>query len=788
MIQIRDSLVAAAIGGSLIAGAAGPSLAQDAAPGAGMLEEIVVTARKREESIQDAPLSIQAFNAEQLEERGVQNVADIAKYTPGLTFYSGTSRATGSFSIRGMTQINPVGDNRRDLVTTFIDGVPYLGTPVGIGSEDIARVEVIKGPQSALFGRATFGGAISLVTTTPGDQMKGRLDATLGQYGDQRLSGAIEGPIVEGKLSARLLLDASNFDGYYPNTFGGRLGASDRRYGALTLSFTPTDNLSFKLRYGRRADEDGPAASTLIARYTDYNCGPFPGGAPRTSLAGLPAGVTAARATSSYCGELRAPSGPIGINLTLPAASANRLPFDRHHLELDHELTSGTAEWSFLDGHTLTAVASTQDQNTVQLADFERTSDDRYQAFFDTKQSQDTYELRVSSPAEQRLQWMVGVSRLEARYDTAGGFIFGPLFGAAAGGPPLPLVPQISDSKTDSVFGSVGFNLTDTLNLSVEARRQKDTIISGVGTSAPFSIDTRATLPRVLLRWAVSNETNLYANYAKGNQPTQGYATFFQLTPAQQTVARANGVNPSAPEAEVTNYEFGVKHRSEDGRWYLNASLYYLEWVGRQSLRGLQIDLNGDGQITLLPAPAGEVFNVVPFSAGDSNTTGIELDGAFALNDAVTVGFSASHAATDITKALNESTAVRLLGLTDAKGKQYPLVPKLSAAAWAQYERPMAGERTGFVRLDSTYIGKRFDNITNLAWIPPQVRANLRVGLRTDKWDVTAFVDNLFDDDTLESSGSQGDSAADPFLFQLTSSEAMLANKRHFGVTAAFRF
>ena len=143
MIQIRDSLVAAAIGGSLIAGAAGQSLAQDAAPGAGMLEEIVVTARKREESIQDAPLSIQAFNAEQLEERGVQNVADIAKYTPGLTFYSGTSRATGSFSIRGMTQINPVGDNRRDLVTTFIDGVPYLGTPVGIGSEDIARVELL---------------------------------------------------------------------------------------------------------------------------------------------------------------------------------------------------------------------------------------------------------------------------------------------------------------------------------------------------------------------------------------------------------------------------------------------------------------------------------------------------------------------------------------------------------------------------------------------------------------------------------------------------------------------
>ena len=92
------------------------------------------------------------------------------------------------------------------------------------------------------------------------------------------------------------------------------------------------------------------------------------------------------------------------------------------------------------------------------------------------------------------------------------------------------------------------------------------------------------------------------------------------------------------------------------------------------------------------------------------------------------------------------------------------------------------------MRLDGTYIGKRYDNIANLAWTPPQVRANLRVGLRADTWDVTALVDNLFDDDTLESSGLQGDNAADPVLFQMSSSEAMLANKRHAGITAMFRF
>ena len=165
------------VGSALLVAAVAPAQAQEE-PSASGLEEIVVTARKREESIQDAPLSIQAFSAAQIEERGVENVTEIAKYTPGLTYYASTSRASGNFSIRGMTQINPVGDNRRDLVTTFIDGVPYLGTPVGLGSEDLARIEVIKGPQSALFGRATFGGAISLITATPGDTFKGRVGAT----------------------------------------------------------------------------------------------------------------------------------------------------------------------------------------------------------------------------------------------------------------------------------------------------------------------------------------------------------------------------------------------------------------------------------------------------------------------------------------------------------------------------------------------------------------------------------------------------------------------------------
>ena len=116
---------------------AGNASAQGVAEVSG-LEEVVVTARKRVETIQDAPLTIQAFTEQQIEERGAQSLSDLAKFAPGLTFNQGSSRAASDFSIRGMTQISPVGDNRKDLVTTFVDGVPYIGNPSGIGTEDLA--------------------------------------------------------------------------------------------------------------------------------------------------------------------------------------------------------------------------------------------------------------------------------------------------------------------------------------------------------------------------------------------------------------------------------------------------------------------------------------------------------------------------------------------------------------------------------------------------------------------------------------------------------------------------
>lgn len=786
----RISPLAAAIAAVLACTASVPVYAQATAQGPSELSEIVVTARKRAETVQDAPLSIQAFTSTQLEDRGIRNLGDLSKFTPGLTFTAGNSRIASDFSIRGMTNSYAPGDNRRDLVTIFIDGVPFIGNPSVLGAEDVERIEVIKGPQSALFGRATFGGAISMITSTPGDEFKGRASATVGQYGDRRFAGSADLPIVPGKLAGRVLVDGRDFDGFYKNALGGRLGETRQRYYSGALNFTPTEDISWKVHYALRNDVDGPAATTLIARYTDHNCGPFPGAQPRLLL-GLPAGFTLAQARKAYCGALKAPKGDVGINTVLPPISVGRIPLTRHETDIDYSLWSSNFDWKFAGGHTLTAIWSTQRNTMRQLSDFERTDTDRYQSYADLFYSQKTYEVRVTSPAEQRLQWMIGASQLKGTFDNLGVFINGSQLapGQAAGGPPLPLNPARNASKTDSIYASLGFNVTSTFNVALEARRQKDVISSGIGTSTPLDIETIANLPRVLLRWQATGETNLYANYARGNQPTQGYATFLQLTPAQQVVAAANGVSRQVPEAKVTNYEMGVKHRESDGKWYANAAIYYLKWVGRQGFRSVQVDLNGDGVITNLPAPAGENFNAVPFLAGDSNTKGIELDGALRVVENVTVGGSFSLADTEITKALGEPIPFRLFGINDSKGKQYANVPKTTGALFSQYDGVWSGgDGKWFVRGDVTYIGKRWDNIVNLAYVPAQTRANLRAGLSRGNWDVQLWVNNLFDDRTLEAGRYNSDSATDPFFFQLVSDEAVLANKRQLGVTATMRF
>ena len=239
------------------------------------IEEITVTARKREESLADAPYTITAITSQQIEKAGINQLQDVVSYTPGFFFsdnnVGANQRSHKRLIFRGM---NPRTDiPTRAASSMFIDGAASVGSEIG-GMENVERIEVLKGPQGAHFGRSTYTGAINVVTKDPGDEFSGRVNLEAGQHGTTRAGLSLEGPLGES-LGYRLNLSTYDTDGMYNNSAnpGETLGAQSTDDMALTVVFEPSDRIRIKARYHTWEDSDGPDASTgYDYRSGRHNC------------------------------------------------------------------------------------------------------------------------------------------------------------------------------------------------------------------------------------------------------------------------------------------------------------------------------------------------------------------------------------------------------------------------------------------------------------------------------------------------------------------------------------
>ncbi len=755
-----------------IAGAAEP----------GTLEEIVVTARKISEPLQEVPLTITAFSAKQLEERGVRSVKDLATQTPGLMFTSSTDRSAGAFQIRGMSQISGTGDTSRDIASVFIDGVYYAGAAPGLTFSDLERVEVVKGPQSAFFGRATFGGAINFVTATPGNTVKGNFTGRFGQNDDRALGFSAEGPLVADKLAVRLTGNYSDYGGQYINAQGGgHLGAQRESFGALSLAFTPTENIRSRLRVSYTKQADGAPAVQLLNRVPQHNCGPF-GGTNRGGVATL------------FCGEVTF-SGQPSLNPAMPSGGRGKWGFDNAGLDRTYKTTTLNVDWTLPANYTLSLLAGYQKEDAETVADFERAPQDVWWSDSLRHQKATSAELRLSSPQDARLRWLAGLYNLKQDYLTAGNFMIGSqnIFsvilpaafppGAVIAGPPTSRV-----LKNKAAFGSVSYDVSDTLKLSLEGRWQKDTVSSAQATGGPLVFDTTKFLPRLIADWRFNDHVKYYFNWAKGDQPTQGNAQVAQLSAANQARAAGLGLFLVVPEATVTNFELGTKTSWRDGRVIANAALYFLKWQGKQGVRGFQIDTNNNGVIDLAASGANqENFNAQAYVAGDEDIYGLEFETRATVTDRTQVGFAFATSHLNI-KKLEDDLYRRYFGTLDASGQQEGLVPRVSGTLYGSYTLPITNGNSWFARADLTYIGKRYDSILNKAFTAATTKVNLKFGIDFKNLNVTAYVDNLFNDDHVESAVYQSDSATDPFTFLPGSDEVVLPRKRQSGITVSYHF
>ena len=633
MVLINNRTVFAACLAASAAGA--PALAQQA------LEEIVVTAERREAGLQDTPLSVVAFSSERLDELGINDPQAMADFTPNVSIGDGTGRGSGgtSVSIRGVNEarVSPVLD---PAVGIYVDDV-YYGRPqtAFLRLLDVERVEVLRGPQGTLFGKNSVGGAIRYVTRKPDfDSVNGYVKVAAGDYDRGEIKGAVNMPLTD-RAALRLTAAKLTRDGYVERLSDGvNLGNEDTLFGMAQLRFQPSDNLdiNFRLDYTERDTDDGP---TKVIDYYRFNntTDTTPGGPTSASP-----GSAATAAWNGYWG-----STPRVYDPAIPASlyqveGSGRIP------ELESESFGAGIDLTWTVSDTLSVRSITGYRTVDEFTS--RDPDDQANAwtFFDdiAEEGVDFWsqEFQLNgSGFDERLNWVGGVfysveepyrreiEDRDSRSPTQRGML-------------ILNDDALQETRSLGIYfqGTVG--LTDKLDLTLGLRYTEDDKtynISQVATwdsalaqeaidlglapqtppdyngcdpsvqpscvsVAPLSGgDTfDAFTPRIALQYQFTDDVMAYASASKG----------FKSGGTNDSVADID--TPFEPE-ELWAYESGMRSEFFDGRARLNATYYYSDY--------------SDKQITVTTSP--NCVNRCTTNVGEATISGIEIDAMALVTD-----------------------------------------------------------------------------------------------------------------------------------------------------------
>lgn len=750
MIDLRKSIqiamASAAAGGLFV----GPVSAQDAVPSARVVDEITVTARKREESIQDIPLSVSALSAETIERAGIQDLSGIANLTAGLIYQDFGGGGLGSPVIRGQAQTDIRSVNAN--VGVFLDGV-FISSRGNLEFQliDMERVEVVKGPQSALYGNDTFAGAINYVTQRPTEETSGRISGTLGNAGRRDIAGSFSGALIDGLLRGRIAGGYSEFDGTVKNEIGDNLGGWSNKYAVTAqLDFTPNDRFDARLfyYYGQASMDATPGFVYL------NNCG----GVNRVGGTPTGRGGTEQR---FFCGNLFAPdSVRVRDDIVFGNQTITSLGYLSMTLDFDRFIVSSLTSLGNYKSNALVDFYYNAPLNLppalqqVIIPDFGG-SDDWSQ------------ELRVSSFGNERIDWTGGLYMNQFKVDRQ--FAFG--FPAN----PTQITNLLSDTESNqwAVFAGANFHLTDRLTLNTEGRYSSDkreSVLRNVNTGLVREFERRFNdfSYRASLDYTLTDGSLVYVSVAEGTK-----SGGFNNTPV---------VSEQVFEAETNLvYELGLKTSLLDGRLTVNTAVFYSKW--------------SDAQILV---PSAQVGNPsVAQNVGDVTTYGGEFDLTFAISDSwsLMAGYGYSNPTFDSgtidIQHTNRCATAADCGLPagpdgvgiDVSGQRVDRSFRHTAYLSSTY-RWFVNQHEIFVRADGSHTGDQPQRSLNLDFIPSRTIWNARIGLvAPGGWDVAIWAQNLFDKKYIYSSVNQPEP---PIGSTFTTGH--VANGRTFGVSANYRF
>ncbi|MCP5466179.1 MAG: TonB-dependent receptor [Steroidobacteraceae bacterium] len=670
------------------------------------LDEILVTARKRTENLQEVPISITAISQQQIERRNLTDLADLAKSTASFTWSEGLSPADARPAIRGQANIRTAS---QPTVGVFVDGNSVSWrSGLNLQTVDVSRIEVVKGPQSALFGRGVLSGAVNYVTRRPEAEFGGYAEALYGSDGRADLRGRLDLPASD-TLSFAVTGRWSEFDGFFSNALTGRdgVGAEDAKGGSIALLWEPTSELTAYARVSYSSEWQAQPARHVVAS--------------NTQTGALPRQVW-------FVGKVPADPALIAHNCD-----------DCGGMERDVLWATLNLDWEVLGG-TFTSMTAFND--TDYLADYDTdftgildtaiplhpAFQNGFRAYTDRDIRSLGQELRFTSAQEARLRWMVGAYYYDEKVEDDGRSIVGTSLLPTQ----VPSIPQTNEVTSTSVFGSLAFDLTDRLTAGAEIRwNEDDAEVDFIFAGAPRRLSNtwESWLPRFTLDFQWTPDLMIYANASKGSKPG-GFNTALGAGVGVQLPAELIPYD----EENAWSYEIGAKSQLLEGRMTLNVAAFRIDWSRMQV----------DSQYIPPPPAIGTVGYTN--NAGKAEVNGAEVELRWQASDAFEV--SAAYAYTPSRIFDYQLSSATAAGLSTLGKRHLPYTSDHTALASLTYTAPLAADWAWFGQLDAQYRTSQYASIANLAETGDRTLVDLRFGLNSPSWQITAFVTNLFDDDT----------------------------------------
>ncbi|BFM09546.1 TonB-dependent receptor [Halioxenophilus aromaticivorans] len=660
-----------------------------------MMEEVTITARKVEEGLQDAPISVTAFTGDGLEARGMENIEDVGAVTPNLS-YQNNAGAGGSSSV-ATVYIRGVG--QRDFLGTIDNGVGfyidevYIARTVGatVDLVDVDRIEVLRGPQGTLFGRNNVGGAMAIYSKRPTDDFEGYADASFGTDNMQRFKLMVSGPITDDLKGNFSVVDASQ-EGYVDRPDGTDTGDDNQTAARGGLLWDGSDAFEVHLTADYSTEEEnGPAfllvesGASLASGFGAFYNNAVPGACP------YPAGLTA--------------SDPACFNDQWTSDDANYGTWDNYS-NTDTWGTTLRAKWFINDNLTLKSITAYRDLDS----EFTRDADSspllvtHFYDTFETEQYSQEFQLQGSALGGD-LDWIAGLYYFKEEGNNTNILDFA-----------IANFYSSNDFTTESeaIYAQGTWHASDKLDFTLGLRyTQEDksfdpyqyVISSNIGYNSGdlvvppgvYTTDASEVTPMVNASYHITDELMAYATYSEGFR-SGGFA---------QRIFPPLGYVPSFDPEYVDSYEIGLKYDSASQPLVINFAAFTMDYTD------IQVASQSEGYVGLFED-----------NIGNAEITGFELEMKWAMTDSLFMELGTGYTDAEYTRIDIQAPLVAAI-TTDS---EFDHVPEWTANLSLAQDFSFENGSLLTARLSGSYHTAFYNNVANTESIKtPEV----------DIWDLT---------------------------------------------------